>query len=183
MLTNDKPTKFAPLFCVAALSAICLLAATRASAEMLGAGAPMPAFELRDHEGRTVRSADLAGRRYLLWFYPKAMTPGCTIEAKSLRDNHTVLQTAGVEVLGVSFDEPAANKQFVEAEQLNFRLLSDTDRKLAVAVGAADSVDAKAAKRISYLVGADGKVIKAYADVDPNVHASQVVVDSRAAGK
>jgi peroxiredoxin Q/BCP len=153
-----------------------------ALAEMLAAGASMPAFELRDHEGRTVRSTELAGRRYLLWFYPKAQTPGCTTEARSLRDNYVVLQTAGVEVLGVSFDEPAANKQFVESEQLPFRLLSDTERKLSMAVGAADSSEARAAKRISYLVGADGKVIKAYADVDPNVHAGQVVVDSRSAG-
>jgi peroxiredoxin Q/BCP len=183
MLNAKKPTSLASLSCAALVASLCLLTGSAAHAAMLSAGDSMPAFELRDHEGRTVRSADLAGRRYLLWFYPKAMTPGCTIEAKSLRDNHTVLQTAGVDVLGVSFDEPAANKQFVEAEQLNFRLLSDTDRKLAVAVGAADSADAKAAKRISYLVGADGKVIKAYADVDPNVHANQVVVDSRAAGK
>jgi thioredoxin-dependent peroxiredoxin len=183
MLNAKKPTSVASLSCAALLASLCLFAGSAAHAEMLGVGAAMPAFELRDHEGRTVRSADLAGRRYLLWFYPKAMTPGCTTEAKSLRDNHTVLQTAGVDVLGVSFDEPALNKQFVEAEQLNFRLLSDTDRRLAVAVGAADSTDAKAAKRISYLVGADGKVIKAYADVDPNVHAGQVVVDSRAAGK
>jgi thioredoxin-dependent peroxiredoxin len=154
-----------------------------ASAEMLAAGAAMPAFELRDHEGRPVRSSELAGRRYLLWFYPKAQTPGCTIEAKSLRDNYAVLQTAGVEVLGVSFDEPVANKKFVVAEELPFRLLSDTDRTLAVAVGAADSTDARTAKRISYLVGPDGKILKAYDDVDPSVHAMQVVADSRAAGK
>ncbi len=173
----------ARLLCVSLVASAFLLPARAAHAEMLAAGAAIPAFELRDHEGRTVRSTDLAGRRYLLWFYPKAMTPGCTIEAKSLRDKYVVLQTAGVDVLGVSFDEPLLNKKFVVAEELPFRLLSDTDRKLAVAVGAADSSDAKAAKRISYLVGADGKVIKAYDDVDPTVHAGQVVADSLAAGK
>jgi peroxiredoxin Q/BCP len=164
---------------VVALAALICLLPVASFAELLAPGAAMPAFELRDQEGRMVSSASLAGRRYLLWFYPKAMTPGCTIEARSLRDHHVVLATAGVEVVGVSFDEPADNKKFVDAEQLPFRLLSDTERKLAVAVGAADSTDARAAKRISYLVGADGKVIKAYDDVDPNVHAGQVVVDSR----
>lgn len=167
----------------AVVAALLLLHGAEVRAEMLAPGAPMAAFELRDQEGRMVSSTGLAGRRYLLWFYPKAMTPGCTIEAKSLRDNYAVLEKAGVDVLGVSFDEPAANKQFVEAEALPFRLLSDTDRKLAVAARAADSTDARVAKRISYLVGADGKVLKAYPDVDPNVHAGQVVADCCTPGK
>src|SRR6185369_14157998 len=132
-----------------------------AHAGMLSPGASMPHFELRDQEGRMVSSNDLAGKRYLLWFYPKAMTPGCTIEAKSLRDNYSTLEKAGVVVLGVSFDEPASNKQFVAAE----------------------STDAKTARRISYLVGADGKIEKAYDNVDPNVHAGQVVSDCSANGK
>ncbi|HXC52408.1 MAG TPA: peroxiredoxin [Candidatus Limnocylindrales bacterium] len=163
--------------------ALALLGAGAAHAGMLSPGASMPHFELRDQEGRMVSSNDLAGKRYLLWFYPKAMTPGCTIEAKSLRDNYSTLEKAGVVVLGVSFDEPASNKQFVAAEALPFRLLSDTDRKLAVAVGAAESTDAKTARRISYLVGADGKIEKAYDNVDPNVHAGQVVSDCSANGK
>ena len=160
-----------------------VLAAGAAHAEMLAVGAPMPQFELRDQEGRTVRSSDLAGKRYLLWFYPKAMTPGCTVEAKSLRDNYAVLEKSGVAVLGVSFDEPESNKQFVAAEALPFRLLSDTNRTLAVAVGAADSADAKTARRISYLVGEDGKIVKVYDNVDPNVHAAQVLADCCPAAK
>ncbi|HYB99173.1 MAG TPA: peroxiredoxin [Candidatus Limnocylindrales bacterium] len=144
---------------------------------MLEQGQTMPAFELVDHEGKTVRSADLAGKRYLLWFYPKAMTPGCTIEAQGLRDNYAELEKAGVVILGVSFDDPAENKRFAEAESLPFRLLSDTDRKLAVAVGAADAADARTARRISYLVGSDGKILKAYADVEPGTHAAQVLAD------
>src|SRR6185369_15067066 len=92
-----------------------------------------------DQTGTVVRSADLAGKTYLLWFYPKAMTPGCTTEARGLRDQYAPLQAAGVTVIGVSFDAPEDNKKFVEAEGLPFRLLSDQDRGLAVAVGAADS--------------------------------------------
>jgi thioredoxin-dependent peroxiredoxin len=167
-------------FLSAVVATSLLLLPALADAKMLAAGETVPAFELKDQEGRAVTSASLAGRRYLLWFYPKAMTPGCTTEARGLRDHYGSLTTAGVEVVGVSFDEPALNKKFVETEKLPFRLLSDSDRKLAVAAGAADSPETEVAKRVSYLVGADGKVIKAYEDVDPNVHAGQVVVDSRA---
>jgi peroxiredoxin Q/BCP len=160
-----------------------LFASAPAWAAMLSPGAPVPNFELRDQEGRIVKSDELAGRRYLLWFYPKAMTPGCTTEARSLRDDYATLEKAGVIVLGVSFDDPAANKQFVATESLPFRLLSDSDRRLAMAVGAADSAEAKTARRISYLVDADGKIAKAYPDVDPNVHAAQVLADCCASGK
>jgi peroxiredoxin Q/BCP len=176
-------SKFFRIGRAAVIGSLASLLSQAAEAAMLPVGAMVPRFELRDQDGRTVDSEGLAGKRYLLWFYPKAMTPGCTIEAKSLRDNYAVLEKAGVVVIGVSFDEPAANKQFVEAESLPFRLLSDTERKLAVAVGAAESADAKVARRISYLVGADGKVVKAYDNVDPNVHAGQVLADCCSAGK
>ena len=151
--------------------------AVTAHAGMLEAGSAMPEFALADHNGQLVRSQDLAGKSYLLWFYPKAMTPGCTKEAQAIRERYAEFQLAGVEVLGISFDEPESNRRFVEAESLPFRLLSDTDRKLAVAVGAAGSDDAKFARRISYLVGGDGNVRKAYDDVDPSAHAAGVLAD------
>jgi len=152
-----------------------------AHAGMLEAGSPMPTFELTDNNGQIVRSQDLAGKSYLLWFYPKARTPGCTKEAQAIRERYTEFQAAGVQIFGISFDEPEANQRFVEAESLPFRLLSDTDRKLAVAVGAADSVSTMFARRISYLVGGDGKVRKAYDDVDPSAHAAVVLADCTAA--
>lgn len=158
-------------------AALALLLAGSAEADMLAAGTPMPEFALPDQNGAVVRSADLAGKTYLLWFYPKAMTPGCTTEARGLRDNYAALEAAGVVVLGVSFDDPESNKKFVAAESLPFRLLSDKERTLAVAVGAADSKRAWFARRISYLVGPDGKIRKAYDDVDPSTHAAQVLAD------
>jgi peroxiredoxin Q/BCP len=154
-----------------------LLLAGSCEAAMLTPGTSMPEFALSDQTGAVVRSTDLAGKTYLLWFYPKAMTPGCTTEARSIRDNYAALQTAGVTVLGVSFDDPDSNRKFVEAESLPFRLLSDTDRKLAVALGAAESTSAWFARRISYLVGPDGKIRKAYDNVDPSNHAAQVLGD------
>src|SRR4029077_11116371 len=101
---------------------------------MLAPGAAFPAWSLTDHTGATVSSRDLAGKTYLLWFYPKAMTSGCTTEGRGLRDSFAGFQERGVEVLGVSFDKPAENRAFVEAEHFPFRLLSDGERSLAVAV-------------------------------------------------
>lgn len=159
------------------LVAAAVLLPRLALAGMLAAGAPMPDFALPDQHGNLVKSSDLAGKTYLLWFYPKAMTPGCTTEARGLRDEYRDLQAAGVTVLGVSFDGSDSNDKFATTESLPFPLLSDKDRKLAVAVGAADSERSWFARRISYLVGPDGKVVKAYDHVDPDTHAKQVLAD------
>lgn len=132
---------------------------------------------MRDHTGAQVSSRDLAGKTYLLWFYPRAMTPGCTTEGNALRDSFPALAARGVEVLGVSFDEPAENAKFVAAQQFPFRLLTD-DGSLAVQVGAAGSRDQATARRISYLVGADGKVLRAYGSVIPARHAQEVLRDA-----
>jgi peroxiredoxin Q/BCP len=155
-----------------------MLLAGEARAGTLEAGAAMPEWSLPDQNSVVVRSSDLAGKTYLLWFYPKAQTPGCTVEARGLRDRFAPLEKAGVTVLGVSFDDPASNKAFVEAETLPFRLLSDEDRKLALAVGAADSGSSRFARRISYLVGGDGKVRKAWTAVDPATHAAEVLAET-----
>ncbi|TFH21587.1 MAG: redoxin domain-containing protein [Myxococcales bacterium] len=94
-----------------------------------------------------------------------------------MRDAHGELEKAGVTVLGVSFDDPSTNAQFVEAEGFPFALLSDSDHALAVSVGAATDRSQDYARRISYLVDADGPVIAAYAVVDPATHARQVLED------
>ena len=143
----------------------------------LGPGDPFPAWSLVDHTGAPVRSADLAGRTYLLWYYPKALTSGCTTEGCALRDSFAEFSRLGVEVLGASFDEPAKNAEFVKEHGFPFRLLSDLDKALAVAVGAADSTKRLFPRRISYLVGPDGTVLRAYAQVDPATHARQVLDD------
>ena len=140
-------------------------------------GDPFPAWSLRDHTGAAVTSQSLAGKPYLLWFYPKAQTPGCTAEGRGLRDRFADFQARGVEIVGVSFDAPAANAEFVKAEGFPFRLLSDTDHTLARAVGATSSDAQPVATRISYLVGPDGKVQKVYGEVTPATHAGQVLGD------
>jgi peroxiredoxin Q/BCP len=151
------------------------LAAPARAAGVLKVGDPFPAWSLTDQAGVPVSSADLAGKTYLLWFYPKAMTPGCTAEGRGLRDQIDAFRAKGVEIFGVSFDDPAANAQFATAESFPFRLLSDQKRQLAVQVGAAESASAPVARRISYLVGGDGKVLQVHETVNPASHAKDVL--------
>ena len=158
----------------AAWMAVALTAPARA-AGLLKAGDPFPAWSLKDQAGLAVSSADLAGKTYLLWFYPKAMTPGCTAEGRGLRDQIDAFRGKGVEIFGVSFDDPVANAAFAEAEGFPFRLLSDQTRQLAVQVGAAETASAPMARRISYLVGGDGKVLRVYDTVNPASHAKDVL--------
>jgi|YNPBryunderm2012_1023409.scaffolds.fasta_scaffold12001_4 peroxiredoxin Q/BCP len=161
---------------VAAVAGL-LLAGPAVAGGLLAPGEPFPAWNLLDHTGTPVKSIDLRGKTYLLWYYPKAMTPGCTKEGCAIRDSFAEFTKRGVEVLGVSFDDPKSNAEFVKKENFPFRLLSDTERSLGVQVGAADSPGRLFARRISYLVGPDGKVLKAYEKVDPSTHASEVLTD------
>jgi peroxiredoxin Q/BCP len=150
------------------------------AAEMLAAGDRFPQWQMPDQTGATRSSQELAGRPYLLWFYPRASTPGCTVEGRGFRDAYAQLQAEGLAIVGVSFDAPEANAEFARVEEFPFPLLSDTSKSLAVAVGAADSTWRLMARRISYLVSPDGTVWVAYDTVDPSGHAAQVLADVRA---
>ena len=101
------------------------------AAALLKPGDPFPAWTLRDQTGVKVSSADLADKTYLLWFFPKAMTPGCTAEGRGLRDEVAEFHAHGVEIVGVSFDDPVTNAAFVKEEGFPFRLLSDESHRLA----------------------------------------------------
>ena len=95
--------------------------------ERLQAGDTAPAFTLTDQDGASVSLADYAGKKVVVYFYPAAMTPGCTTQACDFRDNLGSLASAGYQVLGISKDSPAKLKQFQEHDAVNFPLLSDTD--------------------------------------------------------
>lgn len=97
---------------------------------MLQVGDKAPDVLGYDQEGRELRLSDYAGRKLVLYFYPKDATPGCTAEACSFRDHYERYQKAGYEVLGVSADAAASHKRFIERQSLPFNLIADTDRKL-----------------------------------------------------
>jgi peroxiredoxin Q/BCP len=102
----------------------------------LQAGDPAPDFTLPDADGRPVSLADYRGRRVVVYFYPAAGTPGCTTEACDFRDNLAELNDAGIEVVGISPDQPAKLAKFRDDEKLTFPLLSDPDRKVLTEWGA-----------------------------------------------
>lgn len=93
----------------------------------LQAGDPAPAFTLTDQDGASVALSDFSGRKVVVYFYPAAMTPGCTTQACDFRDNLCSLAAAGYQVLGLSKDTPATLKEFQEHDAVNFPLLSDAD--------------------------------------------------------
>ena len=99
-------------------------------------GTKAPSFSLEDYTGQQYSLADYAGHKVILYFYPKASTPGCTKEACDFRDNLASLKSLGYVVLGVSPDKPAALEKFTAKESLTFPLLSDADHAVALAYGA-----------------------------------------------
>lgn len=101
----------------------------------LQAGTPAPAFSLLDQDGNTVSLNDFAGKKVLVYFYPKAMTPGCTVQAHGLRDSQQKLQDLNVVVLGISIDPVKRLGKFIERDNLNFTLLSDEDHAVAEQFG------------------------------------------------
>lgn len=98
---------------------------------MLEKGDPAPDFELTSDEGKPVSLSDYRGKRVILFFYPKAATPGCTKQACGFRDNWSTIEAAGATVLGVSPDDPEALTQWKEEENFPYTLLSDPDHEVA----------------------------------------------------
>jgi peroxiredoxin Q/BCP len=147
-----------------------LFTAATASAAMPKAGDIAPAFAGQDQDGKTVKSADLAGKKIvLLYFYPKDFTGGCTKEACGFRDRMGDLQKDNVQVIGVSFDSAESHKSFADKYKLNFTLLADPDGKIVDAFGV--KMDGrKISKRVSFLIGLDGKIIHVTNSGNPQVH-------------
>jgi peroxiredoxin Q/BCP len=130
----------------------------------LETGQTAPAFTLNDHAGRSVSLSDFAGRNLIIFFYPAAMTPGCTTEACDFRDSLVRLQRAGYHVVGISPDKQEKLAKFVEKESLTYPLLSDTDRAVMDAYGAYGEKTLYGKKvigviRSTIVVGPDGKVV------------------------
>jgi peroxiredoxin Q/BCP len=138
------------------------------------AGDKAPLFTGQDQDGKTFKLNSSIGKKIvLLYFYPKDNTPGCTKEACGFRDRMGELQTNNVEVIGVSFDSAASHKQFIADNQLNFRLLADPDGKI-VDLYDVRVVGRKMARRVSFLIGLDGKIVHVTDSGNPDVHFSEM---------
>jgi len=125
------------------------------------------------------RLADKRGQWTVVFFYPRDATPGCTKEACAFRDVWDRYQAAGVNVLGVSGQDQASKAEFAKEHKLTFPLLADTDHKWIAGFGVPTWLGM--AQRVSFLINPTGKVAKVYRDVDPGVHAAQVLADIQSA--
>lgn len=134
-----------------------------------------PQFSLLDQDGEPVGLADFRGQRVLVYFYPKAMTPGCTVQACGLRDSMDELKKYGVEVLGISTDKPEKLSRFAEKELLNFTLLSDESHEVCEQFGVwgEKSFMGKTydgIHRISFLIDAEGIIEHVFDDFKTSNH-------------
>ena len=152
-----------------------------ASIETLKAGEKAPDFTLLDQHEKSHSLADFQGKKVLVYFYPKALTPGCTTQACGLRDSKTILDQLNVVVLGISPDLPAKLANFELKKELNFTLLSDPDHKVAEAFGVwgekrfmGKTYDG--IHRISFLIDENGKIEKVFDKFKTKDH-HQVVID------
>ncbi len=156
------------------ITGLLLFFATATLAAPPKAGDPAPLFIGQDQDGKTVNLADLTGKKIvLLYFYPKDNTPGCTREACGFRDRLGDLQKDNVQVIGVSFDSAESHKKFIADYKLNFTLLADPDGKIADAYGV--RIEGKnMAKRVSFLISLDGKIVHVTDAGDPDKHFNEM---------
>ncbi|MBT5376610.1 MAG: peroxiredoxin [Nitrospinaceae bacterium] len=141
---------------------------------MLQPGTYAPDFSVKDHNGNTVSLKDHKGKKIVLWFYPKADTPGCTIEGQGFRDDIQKFTDKGVQIFGVSLDNEADNKAFAEKFSFSYPLLCDVNREISLAYHAVKSIEEQHAARISYVIGVDGKIIESIESVDTKNHSKDL---------
>ena len=140
-------------------------------------GDKAPDFSVKDENGNEVRLKDFKGKKVVLYFYPKDMTPGCTAESCNLRDNYKTLQKQGYEVLGVSTDSEKSHQKFIAKEKLPFHLLSDPDKIMHDAYGTWVEKSMYGRKymgtaRVTFLINEKGVIDEIIQKVDTKDHAS-----------
>ena len=142
---------------------------------MLEAGASAPDFSLPDQAGEKISLADLEGETFVLYFYPRADTPGCTTQACSVRDRSGEYKAAGARVIGISPDKVEALDKFTRKFDLDFTLLADADHAVAEKYGTwvEKSMYGKkymGVQRATFIIGPDGKIAKVFPKVSPKGH-------------
>jgi peroxiredoxin Q/BCP len=142
---------------------------------MLTPNTKAPTFSLLDQDSAVHTLEQYAGKMVLLYFYPKDDTPGCTKEACTIAEMYNDFEKSGIVVLGVSADSSESHTKFKQKYHLPFTLLSDPEKTMIDAYGAKNMIGMT--KRISYLIGPDGMILKTYPNVDPANHALEILND------
>lgn len=146
----------------------------------LKAGDKAPNFEALDQNGNTIKLSDFKEKKLVLFFYPKASTPGCTMEACNLRDNYQMFLTKGYNVLGVSADSAKRQQNFIEKNNLPFPLLADEDKKVISAYGVWGPKkfmgrEFDGIQRVTFIINENGIIDEVITKVKTKEHASQIL--------
>jgi thioredoxin-dependent peroxiredoxin len=154
----------------------------------LTVGTKAPNFKTKNQDGKDVSLSDFKGKKLVLYFYPKDMTPGCTAEACSLRDNYKAMQKAGFEILGISSDDEKMHKKFIAKEKLPFSLLADVDKSVHHQYGTWVEKSMYGRKymgtaRVTYIIDENGIITEVIEKVDTKDHAGQILGESKSAVK
>ena len=149
---------------------------------MLKEGTKAPDFSLLDQNGETINLKDFKGQKVLLWFYPKASTPGCTIEGQKLRDEFDNFKEKNTVIFGISADSVKSQNNFCTKQSFPFQLLSDKEKVIirayeAIGIKKMYGREYEGILRISYLIDEKGMIEKAYEKVKPKEHAAEVLKD------
>lgn len=156
------------------ISVVFALAVSAVGAETPKAGDAAPAFEAKDQDGNVWKSADHIGKEaVIVYFYPRDNGVGCTKEAVGFRDRLDELKQAGVAIVGVSRDDAESHKGFWDKNNLGFPLLVDTDGKLTETFGAGVP-DKPRSRRVSFLIGRDGKIVHVTDNREAAVHLAEL---------
>jgi len=175
-----KPLLFLAVLAVLALVSMQL----RASQDAPKPGTWAPDFVLPDQQGALRRLSDFRGKWVVLYFYPKDETPGCTTEACAFRDDWQALSELNAQVIGISLDDARSHAQFAAKYHLPFVLLSDGSGEVVARYGALTNLLLlKWAKRYTYVIAPDGKIARAYWDVDPSRHSREIIEFLKSAKK
>ncbi len=153
-----------------------LVTAHAADQPIPSTGQTAPTFSLPSQEGTPISLDSLRGKWVVLYFYPKDMTTGCTIEAHGFQRDLPKFDAAGAVILGVSVDTVDSHKQFCAKDSLTFHLLADTDHKVVASYGSLGSWNGNAmAQRNTFLIDPQGKIAKVWTKVDPSHHSEEVL--------
>ena len=144
------------------------------AADLPAEGTKAPDFTLQSQEGKTVSLKDFRGQWVVLYFYPKDMTQGCTIEAHNFQRDQDQYTAKHAAIVGVSADTIDSHQQFCTKENLTFKLLADPDKKVISSYGSLGSNGVMAARN-TFLIGPDGVIRKVYTQVKPNSHSEEVL--------
>ena len=136
-------------------------------------GATAPDFEAREPDGTATRLSGASGSPRVVYFYPKDETPGCTKEACAFRDAFDRYREKGIVIFGVSRDSAESHREFQQHHALPFALAADESGVVQKAYGVPSKLGHAA--RVTFLVGRDGRVVRVFPDVDPAVHANEVL--------